>query len=84
MPSTVGLFRFFFARYFGPGEPFSMGGRDQKDVGPKKVLNFSPLCFHISGPQSARQSGTACQWKVFFRRFLLRLSGIKCSQVMSM
>ena len=62
MPSAEEIFRFFSVHYFGPGKPFSMGGRGQKEVGPKKVLNFSWLCFHISGPES----GTARQWKVYF------------------
>ena len=77
-------FQIFFARYFGPGEPFSMGGRDQKEVGPKKVqeMDFCQSCFHISGPQSARQYGTVRQGNLSFGRFLLTLSGIKRSQVM--
>ena len=54
------LFRFFFVHYSGPGKLFCMGGKGSIEGWAEKVqeMDFCQNCFLISGPKSARQSGT--------------------------
>ena len=53
-------FQIVFVFYPGPGKLFSMGGKGSIEGWAEKVqeMNFCQNCFLISGPQSARQSGT--------------------------
>ena len=73
MPRMPQNFSDFFVHFLGSGEPFSMGERAQKPIGPKKVLSvflwallsyLSPSIRHISSsPSAAAQSCSPTCWK---------------------
>ena len=59
---------FFFVHYLGTGEPFSMSGRAQKPIGPKKVLrciSLGPAFIFLAINQTHLRLAFCCSTKLF-------------------
>ena len=62
------LFRIFFVHYLGTGKPFSMSGRAQKPIGPKKVLkciSLGPAFIFLAINQTHLRLAFGCSTKLF-------------------